>query len=188
MSLEQLNAFGGLSLVSFFTIKIILREAAPLIVGIVLTVKAGPHVVSRVGRALPVGPERVRPDIVHLLMPSVLGISIAGPCLYLISVILSLLAGVISQSFGSMENFLIFFNGFLGQMQPGDLLFGLVKSFTFGLTIVLICGYAGSETACTPQSMGKSVLNGIVASYIAILMLNVLFVYGYNVSQLVPGI
>lgn len=189
LSLEQLKSLGGLPLLAFFFSKGLFREIGPILAGIVMAVRIGPQVTVEIGR-VPMRERVIRGaggtelDIGKLLLPAFLAILLVGPALYLLGSFFGLLAGVISQTRGSFENFVVFYRMILDTFSTGDMVFGLFKSLLFGIAVVVVAGYIGFITHPDPEKIQKATVTSIVVSAVIVLAINSLFVLSYTHTPL----
>jgi phospholipid/cholesterol/gamma-HCH transport system permease protein len=192
LSFEQLTSRGSLYLVSFVFIKAIVLEMGPLTAGIVMAIKIGSGVTGRIGSIAPekrmvIRNGRQQYDINRLLIPAALAAAIVGPALYLLGVMMSILAGCGIHSSGSIEQFILFFTSLMEQITFDDLKFGMIKTFAFGQVVIYISGYLGMITPDDPDAIREMTLMTIVVTSISIMILNVMFAFGYSISGFVQG-
>ena len=189
LSLDQLKSLGGLPLLAFFFSKGLFREIGPIIAGIVMAVRIGPQVTVEIG-SVPMhervikGPAGEGLDIGKLLLPAFLAILLVGPALYLLGSFFGLLAGVISQTRGSFENFIVFYRMILDTFSMGDMVFGLYKSLMFGITVVVVAGHIGFITHPDPEKIQQATVTSIVVSAVMVLAVNSLFALSYTHTSL----
>lgn len=189
LSFENMKNLGGASIFAFFFTKALFREIGPVLAGIVMAVRIGSHVSSRIG-SVPIGERVLRGekgeelDLAGLLLPAFLAVWLVGPALYLFGVFFGLMAGVISQTRGSVESFILFFRMVLDSFAPGDIGFGLCKSLAFGVAVVSIASYIGFITAPDPESVQKAMVRSIVVSAVLVLAINAIFALSYTYTPL----
>jgi len=189
LSFENMKNLGGASIFAFFFTKALFREIGPVLAGIVMAVRIASHVSSRIG-SLPLeqrilqGEKGEEFDLVRLLLPAFLAVLLVGPALYLFGVFFGLLAGVISQTRGSLESFILFFRMILDSFSAGDIGFGLCKSLAFGVAVVSIASYIGFITSPDPESVQKATITSIVVSAVLVLIINAAFAMSYTYTPL----
>jgi phospholipid/cholesterol/gamma-HCH transport system permease protein len=190
LSVDQLKRLGGLSLLAFFFAKALLREICPVISGIVMAVRIGSQVTLEIGsvpvrkRSLTRG-DGLETDLTKLFLPSFLAVLVVGPALYLLSSFVAVLAGVVSQTRWSGENFLQFYRMILDNFSIHDLEFGLYKTFLFGATVVIVAGYLGLITAPRTEDLQRATVTSIVFSSVVVLTINAIFAMSYTASSLI---
>ena len=155
------------------------KELAPAIMSIII---AGP-----VGAAMTAesGSMRVYQEIdalrtlalnpVHfLVLPRVVAISIAVPCLVVFSNLVGWLGGAMVA--GHNDRIAVPWATFFMSLRQGvdisDVINGLIKSFFFAVCIGVICCHQGLTTRGGPRGIGRSVTKAVVNSLVVILILD----------------
>lgn len=185
LSSEQFRALGGSSLLAFVFAKGVFREVGPVLAGIVMAVRVASQVTAGIASTPPDlrtvrGIRGDELDIGRLLLPAFLAILLVGPALYLVGAMSSLLAGVISQTQGSAEEFLLFSGQILDGFRLSDMAFGLYKSLIFGVAVVMAAGHIGFLAPSEPAAVQRATVTSIVVSAVAVLVLNALFALSYT--------
>ncbi|OPZ09974.1 MAG: hypothetical protein BWZ10_02509 [candidate division BRC1 bacterium ADurb.BinA364] len=67
-----------------------------------------------------------------------------------------------------------FFLEALGRLEAGKVVAGLVKSVLFGMAVALSAYFSGSRERLDPGSTGRAITRALVASFIAIVALDLL--------------
>jgi phospholipid/cholesterol/gamma-HCH transport system permease protein len=160
--------------------KTITMELAPVLTGLALAGRVGANIAAELGTM------RVTEQIdaletlgydpfAYLVVPRVL----AGVTMFPIVVGLAMLAGVGAGWMASV--------GLLGLTSPEfvkglrlffddfDVLYGLVKSASFGLAVTVIGSFAGMRTMGGAQGVGRSATQAVVYSAVGILVLDALW-------------
>ena len=155
------------------------KELAPVMMSILVAGRVGSAMAAELGsmsvyqeidalRTLAINPIR------FLVLPRVIAISIAVPCL----VVFSNLVGWLGGAFVAAHNDRIavpaetFFTSLREGVDPGDVVNGLIKSFFFALCIGVICCHQGLTTQGGPRGIGRSVTKAVVNSLVLILILD----------------
>src|SRR5919106_1528 len=171
------------------------REITPLIAGVTLAAQVGAGFTAELG-AMRVNEEidalevmAVRP-IPYLVSTRIIAALIAITPLYLISLFASYIATdvVVTDFLGlSQGTYDHYFNLFL---PPVDVLYSLIKAWTFAVTVALIHCYYGFHARGGPAGVGIAVGRGIRASIVAVNVINLMlsaFMWGVTETVRIAG-
>ena len=171
------------------------REITPLIAGVTLAAQVGAGFTAELG-AMRVNEEidalevmAVRP-IPYLVSTRIIAALIAITPLYLISLFASYIATeiVVTDFLGlSPGVYDHYFNLFL---PPVDVLYSLIKAWTFAVTVALIHCYYGYHARGGPAGVGIAVGRGIRASIVAVNVINLMlsaFMWGVSETVRIAG-
>jgi phospholipid/cholesterol/gamma-HCH transport system permease protein len=171
------------------------REITPLIAGVTLAAQVGAGYTAELG-AMRVNEEidalevmAVRP-VPYLVSTRVIAALIAITPLYLISLFASYIATelVVTNFLGlSGGVFSHYFDLFL---PPIDVLYSLIKAWTFAVTVALIHCYYGFHASGGPAGVGIAVGRAIRASIVAVNVLNLMlsaFMWGGGDTVRIAG-
>lgn len=155
------------------------KELGPVMMAILVAGRIGSAMAAELGsmrvyqeidalRTLNINP------IHYLVLPRVVGMAVALPCL----VIFSLLVGAAGGAFVASINHEVgvttnaFFNSLRANLELEDIVNGLVKSFFFAVMIGVVCCNQGLATIGGPRGIGRSVTKAVVNSIVFILVLD----------------
>ena len=155
------------------------KELGPVMMAILLAGRIGSAMAAELGsmrvyqeidalRTLNINP------IHFLVLPRVVALSIALPCL----VIFALLTGCAGAALVASLNHDVgvtssaFFNNLRATLTPIDLLHGLFKTFLFAVMIGVVCCNQGLQTIGGPRGIGRSVTKAVVNSIVFILIMD----------------
>ena len=160
------------------------REMAPLLVGVVLSGFAGASIASEIGsmkvseelrayESFSISPTR------YLLAPRLIGIAIAAPLVTALGFYIGIGGGlVVAEGLLGMESgqYLV---RTAAALKLGDVVLGLAKGEVFGLTVVTIAWFEGSRVTGGALGVGRATTAAVVKSVVAViaadLFLTVLF-------------
>lgn len=167
------SALGGLVALS------LCKELAPVMMSVLIAGRIGSAMAAELGsmrvyqeidalRTLNLNP-------VHfLVLPRVVAVSFALPCL----VIFSNLVGWLGGALVAMHNERVavswnaFFTDLQQQVEVSDIANGLIKSFVFAVVIGVVSCHQGLTTIGGPRGIGRSVTKAVVNSFVLILILD----------------
>lgn len=167
------NQLGGLVALSMC------RELAPVMMGILLAGRIGSAMAAELGsmRAYQeidaLQTLNIRP-VPYLLMPRILALTIALPCLVIFSDLVGWVGGAVVAG-GNMEiavPWTAFFANLRDTLLPRHLLNGLMKAFVFALVVGVVSCHHGMATIGGPRGIGRSVTKAVVNSIVLILILD----------------
>ncbi len=160
------------------------REMAPLLVGVVLSGFAGASIASEIGsmkvseelrayRSFSIAPSR------YLLAPRLIGIAIAAPLVTALGFYIGIGGGlIIAGSVLGMEPGQ-YITRTISALELRDVILGLVKGEVFGITVVTIAWYEGCRVVGGASGVGRATTAAVVKSVVAViaadLFLTVLF-------------
>jgi phospholipid/cholesterol/gamma-HCH transport system permease protein len=155
------------------------KELAPVMMAILLAGRIGSAMAAEIGsmrvyqeidalRTMNIDP------IHYLVLPRVLAMTIALPCLVVFANLVGWLGGALIASWNSDISIPVAtFLGNLGETVGfQDVLHGLIKSVVFALVIAVVCCRQGLATVGGPRGIGQSVTKAVVNSFVLILILD----------------
>ncbi len=181
-SLYSLGLFGAESFATVGISLAIVREFAPLIIGILIAGRSGSALAARFStmlinqeidalRVIGISPVR------FLVAPALLAMAIMVPCLTMWAMIVSLTTGgffVTAALSISMEAYVA---DVVTALSLGDLLHGLVKSALFAVLIAVISSVNGASAEGGAEGVGRMTTRAVVQSIAAIVIADMIFVY-----------
>ena len=157
----------------------VILELAPMITGLVLAGRVGANIAAEIGtmrvteqidalETLSLDP------VAYLIVPRVLAGLVMFPVLIVIADFCGIFGGL-SAAISTLDiNSYQFIKGLKSWFNPWDAVFGLIKAVHFGFVITSIACYFGFYTTGGAQGVGKSTMNTVVASCLAIVILDYL--------------
>lgn len=155
----------------------IARELAPVMMGVLLAGRIGSAMTAEIGsmsvyqeidalRTMNINP------VHYLVLPRVLGISLAMPMLVLFSILVGWLGGatVAATNLHVEISFQAFFQDLRNMVDLQDVIHGVVKGFCFALIIGVVSCHQGFVTRGGPRGIGRSVTKSVVNSIVLIVI------------------
>lgn len=176
----QLQRFGaGVFVADMIGISMV-RELAPLMTAVILTGRTGASIAAELGTM------RVRSEIdaLHsmginpvrfLILPRLLGITIAGPALTLIGMFVGIFGGMVVASLTLDMPVITFWGRMIERMSIGDFLHGLAKSLVFAQIIGFTGSHLGMRTGGDASSVGAATTRTVVISIFFIILVDAIF-------------
>jgi phospholipid/cholesterol/gamma-HCH transport system permease protein len=178
-ALLWLEVFGGTALLGGFLSVVLVREIAPVLVGLIVIGRSGSMILVELGTMKAEGQvhmldaQGVDPFL-YLVLPRVLALSICMFCLTIAFVAVALVAGFVSGTLLNLTTFtfLDFIHRAVGSMGQKEYLLITVKTLTIGFVVGLISckaalalsGSAANVLDILPRSFADSVLATLVIS------------------------
>ncbi len=181
-SLEQLKNFGAdiylADLVGFGMI----RELVPLMTGIILAGKIGASITAEISsmkvmeetdalKTMGIIPEK------FLMVPRLIGITLAVPLLVCIADFVGILAGVMVAQVLSGILPKVFFNEMFNVVKIGDFFIGMMKTVVFGWLVVVCSGYKGFSVKQGAAGVGIATTESVVLSISSIIVFDCIFAF-----------
>ncbi len=181
-SADQLRVFGADVYLADLVGLSMLRELVPIMTGVILAGKVGAAVAAELAtmsvleevdalRTMGISPER------FLMVPRILGITLAVPLLVVIADVVGIGGGV----FTAAVKFGIPPSAFIHEMMTvcdfGDFFWGLVKTITFGWAVVIGSGYKGLTVGRSAAEVGRATTESVVLSISMIVLIDCIFAF-----------
>jgi phospholipid/cholesterol/gamma-HCH transport system permease protein len=185
-ALHWLKVFGGTALFGGFLSVVLVREIAPVLVGLIVIGRSGSVILAELGTMKAEGQVHMLDaqgidPFLYLVAPRVLALSICMFCLTVAFVAVALMAGFVSGTLLGLAKFtfLDFIHRALGSMGWQEYLLIAAKTLTIGFAVGLISckealalsGSAVDVLAILPRSFAKSVLATLVISIVLTILL-----------------
>lgn len=113
----------------------------------------------------------------YLVLPRVLAITLALPCLVIFSNLVGWFGGALVAA-GNQDigvPFSAFFGNLRDVVRPWDITHGLLKSVLFAIVTGVVACHQGLTTVGGPRGIGRSVTKAVVNSLVLILILDYVF-------------
>jgi phospholipid/cholesterol/gamma-HCH transport system permease protein len=144
------------------------KELGPVMMSILIAGRIGSAMAAELGsmrvyqeidalRTLNIDP------VEYLVLPRVVAISLALPCLLVFSLLIGSAGGAFVAAL---------FNSLKATLEPRDIIHGLIKTFLFAVTVGVVCCNQGLDTLGGPRGIGRSVTKAVVNSIVFILVLD----------------
>lgn len=155
------------------------KELAPVMMGILIAGRIGSAMAAEIGsmrvyqeidalRTLNIDPIR------YLVLPRVVAITLALPCLVIFSNLVGWLGGALVASYNReiAISFGTYMENLRQSIETRHIVHGLIKSVVFALTVGIVSCQQGLATLGGPRAIGRSVTKAVVNSLILILVLD----------------
>ena len=181
-----LKVFGSTALFGGVITTVLVREIAPVLVGLIVVGRSGSTLLVELGTMKTEGQVQMLDaqgidPFLYLVLPRVLAVSISMFCLTIAFIAVAMLAGFISIGFVGIRTFSFFdfFNEILSPMGRKEYILITLKTATIGSVVALIsCRTALSVAApvtnvldILPRGFAKSVLSAMLISAALTLLL-----------------
>lgn len=174
-----LDQFGARSMVGRLVSASMVKELGPVLTALMVAGRVGSGIAAELGsmmvtdqiaalRALGTDPIR------KLVLPRILAGLIMVPLLTCISVAVGLFGGWIITVTQLKVSSGVYWNSVVLGLYIQDVWMGLIKPFFLGFVIVSIGCHVGLRTAGGTQGVGRATTNAVVASSVAVLVVNFL--------------
>lgn len=174
--------YGAESLLGWGAGFAIVREVSPLLIALMFNGRVGAKNTAEIGtmrvteqvdalRALAIDP------VSYLVMPRFLSMVAMLTVLVIVGDATALLGGALTAKLLLGVDPRIFFSSFLELVGVDDVLIGIAKAFVFGIAIGVISSHFGISVSGGAVGVGRAVNNSVVASAVAIFVLNYLVTY-----------
>lgn len=174
-----LDQFGARSMVGRLVSASMVKELGPVLTALMVAGRVGSGIAAELGsmmvtdqiaalRALGTDPIR------KLVVPRILAGLVMVPLLTCISVAVGLLGGWIITVTQLKVASGVYWNAVVLGLYIQDVWMGLIKPFFLGFVIVSIGCHVGLRTAGGTQGVGRATTNAVVASSVAVLVVNFL--------------
>jgi phospholipid/cholesterol/gamma-HCH transport system permease protein len=174
-----LDQFGARSMVGRLVSASMVKELGPVLTALMVAGRVGSGIAAELGsmvvtdqiaalRALGTDPIR------KLVLPRILAGLLMVPLLTCISVAVGLVGGWIITETQLKVASGVYWNSVVMGLYIEDVWMGLIKPFFLGFVIVTIGCHVGLRTAGGTQGVGRATTNAVVASSVAVLVVNFL--------------
>ena len=172
-----LDMFGARSMVGRLVSASMVKELGPVLTALMVAGRVGSGIAAELGsmmvtdqiaalRALGTDPVR------KLVLPRIVAGVVMVPLLTCISVGVGLVGAWIITSTQLKISSGVYWNSVVGGLYIQDVWMGLIKPFFLGFVIVSIGCHVGLRTKGGTQGVGRSTTNAVVASSVAVLVVN----------------
>lgn len=187
-SADQLRQLGVVHLVADLVAVSIFRELAPLMTAILVAGRVGSAIAAELG-TMKVSSEvdalkvmGIDP-ITFLVVPRILGLLIAVPCLTLFADVAGILGGGFIASTALGLGFQGYWNDSLAALTLEDLWSGFAKAVCFGALIALVSCQKGLDTRGGANEVGRSTTSAVVRSIVLVIAADLVFTAWFFVRE-----
>jgi phospholipid/cholesterol/gamma-HCH transport system permease protein len=190
LALQSLYTLGLFGAQSFATVGIalsVVREFAPLIIGILIAGRTGSALAARFStmlinqevdalRVIGIAPVR------YLVAPALIAMVIVVPCLTMWANLVGLAAAglVVTPTLDiSMQ---AYFNDLMAALSTNDLWHGLAKSALFAVLVAIVSSLNGALAQGGADGVGRMTTRAVVQSIAAIVLADMIFAYAATVG------
>lgn len=183
-SMTQLPQYGAEHYVGTVLTMVIVRELAPLMTAFIVIGRSGTAISTEIGNMI-VGHEIEAIEMMgvspmrFIVVPRVVGVTIAVVCLNLYFTFVALLGGFLVARVKLTTPFGVFLARLADALSMADIVTSLLKSAAFGLLISLICIYYGFRVRLSstevPQVTTHAVVRAIFLCFVTNALITALF-------------
>jgi phospholipid/cholesterol/gamma-HCH transport system permease protein len=176
-SAYQLRRFGALELVADLVAISVTRELAPLLTAIVVAGRVGSAIAAELGTM------RVNEEVdalvvmgidpvSYLVVPRLVGLTIALPCLTVLSDVLGIVGGLLVAVFVFDMSALVYLRASLDALVLEDVGGGLLKALMFALVLGLVGCERGFSVRGGPEEVGRATTSAVVVSIVLVIVVD----------------
>lgn len=176
---QQVGKLGASGLVGWLVAETMTRELGPVLTSIVISARAGSAMAAELGtmkvteqidalRAMATDP------VDYLVVPRFIACFVMVPILVLIGDTLGVMGGYIMALITPAINENAYFLNIPGNLAPWTVAGGVLKSFTFGIIIVLIGCHQGLNCRMDSEDVGRATTRSVVYCIMLIYAANLL--------------
>jgi phospholipid/cholesterol/gamma-HCH transport system permease protein len=186
----SLERFGAEALIPAGLAMSLVRETGPLTCALLLSGRVGAGIGAELG-AMKVTEqidalESLAVDSFrYLVVTRVVACLIALPVLTTLMNFMGIVGGFVAESTISGMTFTLYFDRAIGGLDFADIVPSTLKTIVFGFIIATVASYLGVNTTRGTEGVGKASTQAVVASSIAVIVVNVVLVK--MIFFLLPG-
>lgn len=188
-SLTNLSLLGGTQMIGNFLIVMILREAGPLLVALVVIARSGTAVASEVGnmranREIEALESMGINPLSFIVFPRVVGgiISVLGLAFYFNFI--ALIGGYAVTRFIQDLPLAFYTDSLMRALTKEDVLIFLLKNGFSGMIIFVVCCYQGLSVKRSPHEVPQVTTQAVVNSIIFVVVFNLIVTTLFYLNQL----
>ncbi|MGZ3768874.1 MAG: MlaE family ABC transporter permease [Bdellovibrio sp.] len=188
-SLSNLSLLGGTEMIGNFLVVMVLREAGPLLVALVVIARSGTAVASEVGNmranreiealeSIGINP------LSFIVFPRVIGgiISVLGLAFYFNFI--ALIGGFLITRFIQDMSISFYLDSLVRAFAKEDVFIFLLKNGFSGMIIFAVCCYQGLSVKRSPHEVPQVTTQAVVNSLIFVIMFNLVISVLFYLNQL----
>lgn len=180
LSSKQLQAYGAdIFIIDILGVSII-RELGPMLAAILVAGRSGSSMtaqlgVMRVTEELDALAVMGIPYSLRLILPKVIGLSIAMPLIVLWTSAIALMGGMVSAEIQLGLGYQFFFNKLSDVVPIANLWIGLGKGVVCGVIIALVSCHFGLRIKSNTESLGEGTTTSVVTAITAVIIIDAIF-------------
>ena len=180
LSSIQLQAYGAdIFIIDLLGVSII-RELGPMLAAILVAGRSGSSMtaqlgVMRVTEELDALAVMGIPYSLRLILPKVIGLSIAMPLIVLWTSAIALMGGMVSAEIQLELGYQFFFNKLADVVPIANLWIGLGKGVVCGVIVALVSCHFGLRIKSNTESLGKGTTASVVTAITAVIIIDAIF-------------
>lgn len=180
LSSKQLQTYGAdIFIINILGVSII-RELGPMLAAILVAGRSGSSMtaqlgVMRVTEELDALAVMGIPHSLRLILPKVIGLSIAMPLVVLWTSAIALMGGMVSAEIQLGLGYQFFFNKLSDVVPIANLWIGLGKGAVCGIIIALISCHFGLKIKSNTESLGEGTTTSVVTAITTVIMVDAIF-------------
>lgn len=183
-AISILPQIGGERFIGKIMVWVVIRELGPLLAAIIVIARSGTAIAAELG-SMKINNEVMAIDAMgidpkkYLVMPRVIGASLAIFTLTFYFETISVLGGYLLAGFGKRMSFNVYANSILESLEITDVIASLLKSLFFGLIIGAVCCYHGLKVGRSiteiPQETTRAVITSLFLIFVVDGMVTIVF-------------
>lgn len=173
----ELNKYGGQNIIGAIVGHSMVRELGPVMTSFLVAGRAGSAMAAEIGvmkvyeeidalKTLDIHPVR------YLAMPRLIACLICVPALVIYADLVGIAGGAMISNFHPQifVSYWTYYDSLQDALKLKEIGTGLIKAFTFGGIIALVCCYIGFITSGGPRGIARSTTRSVVLSFMMILI------------------
>lgn len=186
--IQAQRIIGNLDLIGAIFAQLLIRDFGPSICALMVATRVGSGIAAEIGSMVVTDQvDALRmcgaDPVNYLIVPRFLATTIMMVVLAIYAVFVAHMAGMVTAHFGFNVAISTYLQVHL--VQSSDVLTGLTKAFTYGMTIPIISGWCGLTTSGGSEGVGWATTKAVVSTSFAVIILNLVISSG---AYLLTGI
>lgn len=188
-SLANLSLVGGTEIIGNFLIVMIVREAGPLLVALVVIARSGTAVASEIGnmranREIEALESMGINPLSYIVFPRVLGGVISVVCLAFYFNLIALVGGFLLTRLIQDMPFVFYAESLIRSFSKHDMAIFLIKNSFSGMIIFVVSCYQGLSVKKSPHEVPQVTTQAVVNSVIFVVIFNLIVSTLFYLNQL----
>lgn len=188
-ALSNLTLLGGTQMIGGFLIVMVLREAGPLLVALVVIARSGTAVASEIGsmranREIEALESMGINPLSFIVFPRVLGGVISVLCLAFYFNVIALIGGFLATRLLQDMSFSFYSESLMGAIAKDDMWIFLLKNGFSGMIIFVVSCYQGLSVKKSPHEVPQVTTQAVVNSIVFVVLFNLIVTALFYLNQL----
>jgi phospholipid/cholesterol/gamma-HCH transport system permease protein len=188
-SMTNLSLLGGTQMIGNFLIVMVVREAGPLLVALVVVARSGTAVASEIGnmranREIEALESMGINPLSFIVFPRVVGGVISVVCLALYFNVLALIGGFFITKFLQDMPFSFYLDSLMRGFAEEDVIIFFAKNSFSGMIIFVVSCYQGLSVKKSPHEVPQVTTQAVVNSVIYVMVFNLTVTALFYLNQL----